>query len=151
MAARAKKTSSTRRTTRQPARKSKKPKGSADQATTQSMTPPSERRARLGTKYSCFSCGAKFYDLNKPEPLCPKCGADQRERPVESEAPAPQPPAPTRRPPPRPMASLLEDEEEVSGPAYEEDLDLGIGALDDEDEIFTGDDLEVGDDEEFED
>jgi len=34
-----------------------------------------EPRFKLGSKWECFSCGAKFYDLNKPEPLCPKCGA----------------------------------------------------------------------------
>lgn len=28
----------------------------------------------LGTKYECSNCGTKFYDLGKPEPLCPKCG-----------------------------------------------------------------------------
>jgi uncharacterized protein (TIGR02300 family) len=33
----------------------------------------------LGTKHVCFKCGAKFYDLKKPDPICPKCGADQRE------------------------------------------------------------------------
>jgi uncharacterized protein (TIGR02300 family) len=33
----------------------------------------------LGTKWECFSCGAKFYDFGRPEPLCPKCGADQRQ------------------------------------------------------------------------
>jgi hypothetical protein len=33
----------------------------------------------LGQKYTCYSCHTKFYDLGKPEPLCPKCGADQRE------------------------------------------------------------------------
>lgn len=33
----------------------------------------------LGTKYLCFKCNAKFYDLKKPDPICPKCGADQRE------------------------------------------------------------------------
>jgi hypothetical protein len=33
----------------------------------------------LGKKYSCFRCQTKFYDLGKPVPLCPKCGADQRE------------------------------------------------------------------------
>ena len=33
----------------------------------------------LGNKYECFSCGAKFYDLGKPEPICPKCGANQRD------------------------------------------------------------------------
>ena len=36
----------------------------------------------LGTKYTCFKCGTKFYDLKKPVPACPKCGADQREAPV---------------------------------------------------------------------
>ncbi|XXF76580.1 TIGR02300 family protein [Myxococcaceae bacterium GXIMD 01537] len=36
----------------------------------------------LGTKYTCFKCGSKFYDLKKPDPLCPKCGANQRESPA---------------------------------------------------------------------
>ena len=35
--------------------------------------------ANLGRKYTCYSCHTKFYDLGKPVPLCPKCGADQRE------------------------------------------------------------------------
>jgi uncharacterized protein (TIGR02300 family) len=34
---------------------------------------------KLGTKYECFNCGTKFYDLGKAEPLCPKCGANQRD------------------------------------------------------------------------
>jgi uncharacterized protein (TIGR02300 family) len=29
----------------------------------------------LGTRRVCRSCGTKFYDLNKPEPSCPRCGA----------------------------------------------------------------------------
>jgi hypothetical protein len=33
----------------------------------------------LGRKYTCYSCHTKFYDLGKPIPLCPKCGADQRD------------------------------------------------------------------------
>ena len=33
----------------------------------------------LGRKYTCYSCHTKFYDLGKPEPVCPKCGADQRD------------------------------------------------------------------------
>ena len=36
-------------------------------------------KATLGKRYTCFRCECKFYDLNKPEPICPKCGADQRE------------------------------------------------------------------------
>jgi len=39
-------------------------------------------KARLGTRYVCFSCGTKFYDLNKATPTCPQCGKDQREAPV---------------------------------------------------------------------
>src|SRR2546423_2953365 len=33
----------------------------------------------LGKKYNCYSCHTKFYDLGKAVPLCPKCGADQRD------------------------------------------------------------------------
>jgi len=36
----------------------------------------------LGAKYVCYKCGTKFYDLKKPVPTCPKCGADQRDAPV---------------------------------------------------------------------
>ena len=39
----------------------------------------------LGKKYTCYSCHTKFYDLGKAEPICPKCGADQRDA---EEAPA---------------------------------------------------------------
>lgn len=27
-----------------------------------------------GTKRTCLSCGARFYDLQKVPPTCPKCG-----------------------------------------------------------------------------
>lgn len=33
----------------------------------------------LGIKHECFSCGTRFYDLGKPEALCPKCGANQKD------------------------------------------------------------------------
>lgn len=38
-------------------------------------------KPELGRKYTCFKCSARFYDLNKPEPLCPTCGTDQRQDP----------------------------------------------------------------------
>jgi hypothetical protein len=31
----------------------------------------------LGTRYKCYKCGTKFYDLGRPQPLCPSCGEDQ--------------------------------------------------------------------------
>ena len=36
----------------------------------------------LGNRFVCFKCETKFYDLKKPDPICPKCGADQRESPA---------------------------------------------------------------------
>lgn len=40
--------------------------------------------SKFGTKYTCWSCGAKFYDLNKPDPTCPKCGEDPKVAPQTS-------------------------------------------------------------------
>lgn len=34
---------------------------------------------KLGTKFECYSCGTKFYDLGKSDPVCPKCGANQKD------------------------------------------------------------------------
>jgi uncharacterized protein (TIGR02300 family) len=42
---------------------------------------------KLGTKYECFSCGTKFYDLGKSEAVCPKCGANQKDA-AQSDLPA---------------------------------------------------------------
>lgn len=39
----------------------------------------------LGTKHVCFKCGAKFYDLKKPNAICPKCGADQKDAAAKPE------------------------------------------------------------------
>lgn len=33
------------------------------------------KTSRLGTKRTCRACGARFYDLEKPQPVCPKCKA----------------------------------------------------------------------------
>ena len=94
---------------------------------------PQDRQAKLGVKYVCFSCSARFYDLNKPEPLCPKCGADQRSKPKTSDA-APAPPAP-KKAAPRPMP-LLDDDETEAVP-FEEDMgDLEIEGLEAGDELF---------------
>ncbi len=41
----------------------------------------------LGTKHTCFKCSTKFYDLKKPDPVCPKCGTDQRDSPALKPAP----------------------------------------------------------------
>jgi uncharacterized protein (TIGR02300 family) len=65
----------------------------------------------LGTKYTCFKCATKFYDLKKPAPTCPKCGADQREAPI--------PKVPTTR---QARAAAAAREEELAA-AEEEELE----------------------------
>ena len=49
----------------------------------------------LGKKYECFNCGTKFYNLGKPEAICPKCGSNQKDARTD-EAPPPQPRPPRR-------------------------------------------------------
>lgn len=39
-------------------------------------------KERLGQRWICFSCETKFYDLKKPEPLCPSCGTNQNDSPA---------------------------------------------------------------------
>jgi hypothetical protein len=89
-------------------------------------------KARLGTRYVCFSCGTKFYDLHKPTPTCPECGKDQREAPV------------------RDIKSLLSkgggkkrtepDFEDIE----EEDLDEELGGVDGEESEEDEDDDDLG-------
>jgi len=94
----------------------------------------------MGTKYNCYSCDGKFYDLNRAEPICPKCGANQNEAPtkkVSRAAPAPTPPA-EPKPTPKPAKSSKSDapipKDAVPGPAVDSDFDddVDIDALVDE-------------------
>lgn len=47
-------------------------------------------KSEWGTRYTCYKCGARFYDLNKPEPICPKCNANQTRVTAKSAAPSPR-------------------------------------------------------------
>ena len=67
-------------------------------------------KALLGRRFTCFNCGVKFYDLNKDDAICPKCEADQLDRPKASSKPAASD-APIR-PSVRPMAPLLDDDDD---------------------------------------
>ncbi len=52
-----------------------------------------KRLNKLGIRWTCWSCNAVFYDLNKPDPICPKCDTDQTAAPKESKSddkPAPK-------------------------------------------------------------
>lgn len=89
----------------------------------------------LGTRYTCFTCGTKFYDLNRPEALCPECGADQAEAPIRDFRDIVR--AGKRR-------KKLQDAEEEEE-SFASDLDDGDG--DDVDDLFDDDDdVSMGDD-----
>ncbi len=100
-----------------------------------------EKKERFGRKWNCFSCGARFYDMNKPEPLCPKCNADQRLSPTLKKAPssrskakkakaAAPPPAPRPKPAVKKVRAL-EGEEDI-GVVVDEDAEDIAGDLEEE-------------------
>ncbi len=74
----------------------------------------------LGVKYVCLKCGTKFYDLKKPNPVCPKCGTDQRESPAPKASAAAEK---RSRAPARAAAQPVEDPEIEAEPELEEELD----------------------------
>lgn len=76
----------------------------------------------LGTKHTCFKCGTRFYDLKKPAPVCPKCGANQRESPALKPPSAAERKRATPKPsPPVQPEVALAAEEEVEEPIDEDD------------------------------
>jgi len=108
---------------------------------------PAGASGALGEKYLCFSCGAKFYDLGKPEPRCPKCGADQRQAPRQVR-PRTAPVAEVETVEERPVKRsrlLDEDEDEIvldtDTDADTDDLDLGLGVVE-EGEDFGPEEIE---------
>jgi hypothetical protein len=103
-----------------PARKStrkKKPAAKPPRSETRVEVVAGDRSQRLGGRHECYACGAKFYDLNKPEPVCPKCQANQLERPKDEPAAKPAPAA-KAAPRVREMA-YLDDEEPATEAATE--------------------------------
>ncbi len=126
------------------------------QAAAKAGGPPGAGKEKLGRKWACFSCATRFYDLNKPVPLCPKCGADQRESPVLKATPATskakgKKKAAAAPPPPPPLKEVAKkprfaDAEEEIGVAVEEDADDIAADLEEEmAEDIGGDGFEVAD------
>ena len=77
----------------------------------------------LGTKYVCYKCGTKFYDLKKPVPACPKCGADQRKAPVAKPTSARAAKAVPAKEPEEAEAPATDDEEAETEDDEKEDED----------------------------
>jgi uncharacterized protein (TIGR02300 family) len=118
-------------------------------------------KAELGTKRTCPSCAARFYDLLKHPIVCPKCGVSFVAAAIlPSKGEMPQ--APVAKPKPREIVPddvepadvelvSLEDAEEPDVPDDEtagiEDVDLGEdaeAAEDAEDDTFLVEEEEEG-------
>ena len=90
------------------------------------------RKAKLGNRFTCFSCQTSFYDLNKPEPLCPKCGTDQRDTPKVEEKPKRKRKKATRKKKKPAINPALAEDDSIAAPPEEtvEELNLEAGAQD---------------------
>lgn len=93
----------------------------------------------LGKKFECYNCGTKFYNLGRPEAVCPKCGANQKNAKSEDSPP----PVPR---PPRRVAVIMEpppegnpDEFGEAPEPVEEAEDRGEDEELDEDQIVEAD------------
>lgn len=93
-----------------------------------------------GTKRQCTSCGARFYDLMKPEIACPKCGTvydpeaatkSRRTRPAAEKAVAAREPV----------------VEEVEVPAEPVEAAAEGAEAEEEDEALIEDTSDLGEDE----
>ena len=91
---------------------------------------------KLGAKYECFNCGTKFYDLGKAEPLCPKCGANQKD--ATPDTPAVSQAARRKRKAEAAVRPIDGDEEEAPAEIPEDDIEAAeIDAdLEEEEEAF---------------
>jgi uncharacterized protein (TIGR02300 family) len=90
---------------------------------------------KLGTKFECYSCGTKFYDLGKSEPVCPKCGANQKDV-AQNESPSVSQASRRRRKAEVGKAIDVEEDEPIADIDEEivPDAELDDADLDDEEE-----------------
>ncbi len=95
-----------------------------------SYEPIALRLPGIGSKRVCVSCAARFYDLTRTPPVCPKCGTEQ-----PPEVPRA---APIRRAPSR--SRMMKAPTPV---ARDPDDDAAVVLDTDEDEVEADDDAET--------
>lgn len=87
-------------------------------------------KPELGLKRVCVACNARFYDMTKTPPVCPKCGTEQ----------------PLDQPRMRRAAGNVADDKRVKKPAVApgvEDVEVeGVEDTEDENVLEDADDLE---------
>jgi hypothetical protein len=101
----------------------------------------------LGKKFECYNCGTKFYNLGRPEAICPKCGANQKNAKAEDvPVSAPRPPRRTTiimEPPPEENTNefgeepaVVEEEERDEDEDLEEDEEIVDAGRTEEEEEY---------------
>ncbi len=87
-------------------------------------------KPELGTKRVCVACNARFYDMTKTPPVCPKCGTEQ----------------PLDQPRIRRAAGNVAEDKRLKKPAVApgvEDVEVeGVEDTEEEDVLEAADDLE---------
>ncbi|MSO84481.1 MAG: TIGR02300 family protein [Rhodospirillales bacterium] len=98
-----------------------------------------------GTKRTCQGCGVRFYDLNRAQVICPKCGtANTAAPPAKLRRAAAKPVEPVRPIPPVAVEASLVAEE---GPAPDLGEDKDVEDKDEEEEVIEdASDLGEGED-----
>ncbi|MCS6892583.1 MAG: TIGR02300 family protein [Rhodovarius sp.] len=88
-------------------------------------------KPELGSKRTCVSCGARFYDLMRNPAVCPKCGTEQ----------------PAEQPRLRRAAAPADDKLKTAaaGAPDVEAADVDLVDVDADDAALEPDDLEDGD------
>ncbi|MXV43728.1 TIGR02300 family protein [Saccharibacter sp. 17.LH.SD] len=83
-------------------------------------------KPELGLKRTCVDCNARFYDLNRVPPVCPKCGATQ----------------PTHLSRLKRQDEDLPDEKdkELDQDEHAADVDVDLDTTDDDDDVMSPDD-----------
>lgn len=95
-------------------------------------------KAEWGTKRICSECGARYYDMRKTPPTCPKCGTVFQ----AVSAKAKRKPSPPEEKIAKPVRKKPADDLEL------EDKVLGADTDDEEDDELIEDASELGEDDE---
>ncbi len=94
----------------------------------------------------CSNCGAKFYDLKKKQPVCPKCGEDYIfQKPKKRRVPASAEPKPTHAPAPESTDTTAGEEELITQELEDQILEDDNEG---EDDTVIEDTSDIGGDEE---
>lgn len=98
---------------------------------------------KLGSKFECYNCGTKFYDLGKSEALCPKCGANQKDA-VQSDSVAVSQASRRKRKADVAKSLEIDDEDAIETPDIADDdmvaPDIEGDDIEDDEEDFDDDD-----------